>query len=70
MYEPSTAGQPNGLEKVFGDGVLTPTDIVYETTFDGPGGIGIATGELYDLADDPHQWRQPVGRARRQIAAR
>jgi arylsulfatase A-like enzyme len=70
VYEPSTAGQPNGLEKVFGDGVLTPTDIIYETTFDGPDGIGIATGELYDLTDDPHQWRnrwdEPADRSLRE----
>jgi hypothetical protein len=56
VYEPSTAGQPNGLEKTFGDAVLTPTNIVYDATFDGPGGVSIATGELYDLTDDPHQW--------------
>jgi arylsulfatase A-like enzyme len=56
VYEPSTAGQPNGLEKALGPQVLEPTSVVYERRFDGPGGVGIATGELYDLVDDPHQW--------------
>jgi arylsulfatase A-like enzyme len=72
VYEPSTAGQPNGLEKVFGDGVLTNVSpVVYEHGYDGPGGVGIATGELYDLEDDPHQWhnrwddRSPAVRSRR-----
>jgi hypothetical protein len=72
VYEPSTAGQPNGLEKVFGDGVLTNVSpVVYEHGYHGPGGVGIATGELYDLEDDPHQWhnrwddRSPAVRSRR-----
>jgi arylsulfatase A-like enzyme len=56
VYEPSTAGQPNGLEQVLGDRVLAPAPVVYERSWDGPGGVGIATGELYDLAGDPHQW--------------
>ena len=56
VYEPSTAGQPNGLERALGDGVLRPASVVYERTADGPGGVGIATGELYALAEDPHQW--------------
>ncbi|HMG41971.1 MAG TPA: sulfatase-like hydrolase/transferase [Acidimicrobiales bacterium] len=56
VYEPSTVGQPTGLERVFGDGVLRPSGVAYERSFDGPGGVGIATGELYDVADDPHQW--------------
>ena len=56
VYEPSTAGRPNGLEKVLGDDVLRPGPVVYERELDGPGGVEIATGELYDLEDDPHQW--------------
>jgi arylsulfatase A-like enzyme len=56
VYEPSTAGQPNGLEKLFGDGVLRPAPVVYEATRPGPGGVQIATGELYRVADDPWQW--------------
>jgi arylsulfatase A-like enzyme len=56
VYEPSTAGQPNGLEEVWGDGVLAPCPVVYEQTSTGPGGIGIATGELYNVNDDPYQF--------------
>ena len=56
VYEASTAGQPNGLEQVLGDAVLRPGPIVYEATRSGPGGVGIATGELYKVADDPWQW--------------
>ena len=56
VYEPSTAGQPNGLEKVWGDAVLTPTSIVYTGGEAGPGGVEIATGEMYQVDDDPYQW--------------
>ncbi|HEV7763263.1 MAG TPA: hypothetical protein VGO78_29840, partial [Acidimicrobiales bacterium] len=56
VYEPSTAGRPNGLEKLLGDGVLRPSPVVYEATRPGPGGVQIATGELYRVADDPWQW--------------
>jgi hypothetical protein len=45
-YEPSTGGQPNGLERTWGDAVLTPDAIQYDGT----------EGELYDLTEDPHQW--------------
>jgi arylsulfatase A-like enzyme len=45
-YEKSTAGQPNGLEKMMGDRVLTPCPVVYDGT----------EGELYNVADDPYQW--------------
>ena len=51
-YEPSTGGQPNGLEKnefmqrMLGDKVLTPIPIQYDGS----------EGELYDLESDPHQW--------------
>ena len=30
VYEPSTAGQPNGLEEAWGEAVLTPCPVVYE----------------------------------------
>jgi arylsulfatase A-like enzyme len=51
-YEPSTGGQPNGLEKndvvraLFGDALLEPIAIQYAGT----------EGELYRLEEDPHQW--------------
>jgi hypothetical protein len=56
VYEPSTAGQPNGLEESWGDAVLHPCPVVYEQTSTGPGGVGIATGELYNVDDDPYQF--------------
>jgi arylsulfatase A-like enzyme len=56
VYEPSTAGQPNGLEEVWGDAVLDPCSVIYEATTDGPGGVSIAAGELYNVDDDPHQF--------------
>ncbi len=69
VYEPSTAGQPNGLEEVWGDGVLNPCPVVYEQSGTGPGGVGIATGELYNVDEDPHQfenlWDGPARRALR-----
>jgi arylsulfatase A-like enzyme len=46
VYEPSTAGQPNGLEKAWGENVLRPSGIEYEGT----------EGELYNVDEDPHQW--------------
>jgi hypothetical protein len=52
VYEPSTGGQPNGLEKVkiarqlFGDRLMEPIPIQYDGT----------EGELYKVDDDPHQW--------------
>lgn len=45
-YEPSTGGQPNGLEVTLGDAVLAPSSIQYDGT----------EGELYNLTEDPHQW--------------
>ena len=56
VYEPSTAGQPNGLEETWGEAVLRPCPVVYEATASGPGGVAIATGELYAVHGDPHQW--------------
>lgn len=56
VYEPSTAGKPNGLEEVWGPRVLDPSSVVYEAERTGPGGISIATGELYDVSADPWQW--------------
>jgi len=46
VYEPSTGGQPNGLERVLGDNVVNRSGVQYDGT----------EGELYNLADDPHQW--------------
>jgi arylsulfatase A-like enzyme len=51
VYEPSTIGEPNGLEKwfeatgMFG-GVGPQSTVAYDGT----------EGELYDVVDDPHQW--------------
>ncbi len=45
-YEESTDGQPNGLERAWGEGVLTPCGVHYDGT----------EGELYNVDDDPHQW--------------
>jgi len=50
-YEPSTGGQPNGLEKEYGEGVLIPNAIQYDGT----------EGELYQLEEDPHQWHNRWG---------
>ena len=62
VYEPSTAGQPNGLEEIWGEGVLQPCPVVYEQSGTGPGGVAVATGELYNVDDGPLPVRQPVGR--------
>lgn len=51
LYEPSTAGEPNGLEVAMGDQVLLPTSIRYDGT----------EGELYRLDEDPHQWHNLWG---------
>ena len=51
-YEPSTIGEPNGLEEffaatgMFGGGVGPVSSVAYEGT----------EGELYDVEGDPHQW--------------
>ncbi len=69
VYEPSTAGRPNGLEEVWGEAVLRPCPVVYEQSATGPGGVAIATGELYNVDADPHQfdnrWDDPSQRAQR-----
>jgi len=46
-YEESTDGRPNGLEKTWGERVLSPCGVHYDGT----------EGELYRLDEDPHQWR-------------
>jgi hypothetical protein len=60
VYEPSTDGQPNGLEKVSGDRVLKKCGISYDGT----------EGELYNMAEDPHQfhnlWSDPARKAIRE----
>ena len=45
-YEESTDGQPNGLERHWGEQVLSPCGIHYDGT----------EGELYRVEDDPRQW--------------
>ncbi|HEX3808445.1 MAG TPA: sulfatase-like hydrolase/transferase [Rhizomicrobium sp.] len=45
-YEPSTGGQPNGLEKHWPQFAAAATTIQYDGT----------EGELYDLNNDPRQW--------------
>jgi arylsulfatase A-like enzyme len=45
-YEASTDGQPNGLEREWGDFAMRPCGIHYDGT----------EGELYKLDEDPHQW--------------
>ena len=63
VYEPSTAGQPNGLEEVWGEDILKPCPVVYEATGPGPGGVSIATGELYNVNNDPYQFDNKWGDA-------
>ncbi|HEY4375945.1 MAG TPA: sulfatase-like hydrolase/transferase [Acidimicrobiales bacterium] len=46
-YLPSTGGQPNGLEQVLGESILTPIGIQYDGT----------EGELYRIDEDPHAFR-------------
>ncbi len=69
VYEPSTAGQPNGLEETWGEGVLRPCSVIYEQSSTGPGGVGIATGELYNVDEDPYQfenrWEDAATQSRR-----
>jgi hypothetical protein len=56
VYEASTPGRPNGLEKALGDQVLEPAPVVYEARRTGPGGVALSTGELYHVTNDPWQW--------------
>ena len=52
VYEPSTIGEPNGLEEffaatgMFGGGIGPTTSVAYEGT----------EGELYNVDEDPHQF--------------
>ena len=52
VYEPSTVGEPNGLEEffaatgMFGGGIGPISSVAYDGT----------EGELYNVDDDPHQW--------------
>jgi hypothetical protein len=51
-YEPSTVGEPNGLEAffaetgMFGGGIGPMSSVAYQGT----------EGELYTVEEDPHQW--------------
>jgi arylsulfatase A-like enzyme len=60
VYEPSTDGQPNGLEKAMGDRVLRKCGVHYDGT----------EGELYNVDEDPHQfhnlWDTAAAKATRQ----
>jgi arylsulfatase A-like enzyme len=47
VYEESTDGTPNGLEREWGDFAMAPCGIHYDGS----------EGELYRLDEDPHQWR-------------
>jgi len=59
VYEPSTDGQPNGLEAMLGDRALRSCGVHYDGS----------EGELYNVDDDPHQftnlWDDPAHRALR-----
>jgi arylsulfatase A-like enzyme len=59
VYEPSTDGEPNGLEKTFGERMLRKCGIHYDGT----------EGELYNMAEDPHQfhnlWDDPSSKGTR-----
>ncbi|MGH9295709.1 MAG: sulfatase-like hydrolase/transferase, partial [Acidimicrobiales bacterium] len=46
-YEPSTVGRPTGLEERFGEWALRSCGVEY----------GGDEGELYDVVEDPLQWR-------------
>ena len=70
VYEPSTAGQPNGLEETWGEAVLRPCSVIYEQSSTGPGGVGIATGELYNVDEDPYQFENRWNDSSTQSAAR
>ena len=59
-YEPSTSGQPNGLEETWPQFAALSCNIRYDGS----------EGELYDLRNDPHQWRKLVGRSASQDPAR
>jgi arylsulfatase A-like enzyme len=51
VYESSTDGQPNGMERDWGDFAMQNCGIHYEGT----------EGELYKLGDDPQQWHNLWG---------
>jgi hypothetical protein len=57
------------LEETCGEAVLSPCSVIYEQSSTGPGGIGIATGELYNVDEDPYQfenrWDDSAARALR-----
>jgi hypothetical protein len=46
VYEPSTDGQPTGLETILGDRILKPCGIHYDGT----------EGELYNVDEDPYEF--------------
>ena len=64
VYEPSTAGQPNGLEETWGDAVLTPCPVVYEQIEHGPRRDRHRHRRALQRRRGPVPVREPVGRPR------
>ena len=62
VYEPSTAGQPNGLEEVWGDGVLRPVPGRLRAVGHRPGRRGHRHGRALQRRRRPAPVREPVGR--------
>ena len=70
VYEPSTAGQPNGLEEVWGEAVLKPCPVVYEQSETGPGRRRHRDRRALQRRRRPLPVREPLGRRRRTRARR
>ncbi len=64
VYEPSTAGQPNGLEEVWGEAVLHPCPVVYDQARTGPGGSRHRDRRALQRRRRPLPVRKPLGRPR------
>ena len=70
VYEPSTAGQPNGLEEVWGDAVLNPCSVVYEQSDHRPRRGGDRHRRALQRRRRSPPVREPVGLRRPPLAAR
>ena len=70
VYEPSTAGQPNGLEETWGDAVLAPCPVVYEQTAVGSRRDRHRHRRALQRRRRPVPVREPVGRRRPACLAR